>query len=314
MNDPKLNLIPQASLKDYTTFRLGGACKGLIHCQTPEQLQYAVQQLHKQGLPFILIGGGSNLVVSDKGLDCYVIRYVSDTPLIKNEGGVVFVSGATDLDALALYTAQSGLEGLIYTSGIPGTVGGAIVGNAGAFGKQVGDCLESVVLMRRDGTTFEAKPEDLGFSYRHSDLKARDEIVVSAKFKVTPADAKKLMDERNEILAIRHEKHPDLKEFPCAGSFFRNVEPTSKAGRRQAAGWFLDQAGGKSLSHGGARIFDKHANIIVKSQGCTAQDVFELQKKMHDLVKRFYNIDLVREVRFVGDFAGKPAGLNDVVW
>jgi len=314
ITDNKIDLRINARLEEYTTFRLGGCSRGLIHCQTPEQLEYAVKQLSNQNLPFILIGGGSNLVVSDQGADCYVIRYVSETPDIKREGFDVIVSGATNLDTLALYSVEQGLEGLVYTSGIPGTVGGAVVGNAGAFGKQVGDVLKSATLMDTKGNLKEVGPETLDFRYRHSNLKNRDEIVVSVRFGVGAGDKEKLMAERLEILRTREEKHPNLKTHPCAGSFFRNVEPTSKAGRRQAAGWFLDQAGGKKLSCGGAVIFEKHANIIVKADGCTAEDVFNLHLQMYDLVRRHFNIKLVREVRFVGDFAGKPKELKGVIW
>jgi UDP-N-acetylmuramate dehydrogenase len=294
--------IKDARLEQYTTFRLGGPCRVLINCETPEELKDTVRRLNAQKQPFILIGGGSNLVVSDEGLSVAVIRYVSETPLIERDGDSVVVSGSTSLDALALFCVDEGLEGLNYTTGIPGTVGGAVVGNAGAWGKQVGDVLESVTLLEPNGQEKTVGVDYCGFQYRHSHLKETGDIVVSVRFELKHGDPVALAQERAEILKKRAEKHPDLTTHPCAGSFFRNVEPTSKADRRQAAGWFLEEAGGKDLSVGGAQIFEKHANIIVKGPNCKAQDVHDLSQKMIKIVRDKFGFDLVREVRFVGRF------------
>lgn len=309
-----LTLSDNSRLSAYTTFRLGGPAAGVVQCRTPQELQQAVSTLRSHEHPFILIGGGSNLVVSDQGLDCYVVRYCSPDPLISHSGSIVRVSGSTRLDDLVVYAARHGLAGLNYASGIPGTVGGAVVGNAGAFGQQVGDVLKSATLLSRDGQLRRVGPQELDFAYRHSALKESGEIVSEVEFTVSAADAADLQKERAGILKTRASKHPDLSKDPCAGSFFRNIEPTSKAGRRQAAGWFLDQAGGKALSYGGAKIYAKHANIIVKGPDCTAQDVYELSRLMEQCVKEHFQLDLVREVRFVGDFAGAPASRNALIW
>jgi UDP-N-acetylmuramate dehydrogenase len=296
------NKIPNAKLSEYTTFRLGGPCRELIECVTPDELRATVRALAKANSPFILIGGGSNLVVSDYGLDLTVIRYVSSTPLIMHNGTDLTVSGSTDLDAVALYSVEEGLEGFVYTSGIPGTVGGAVVGNAGAWGKQVGDVLKSAVLIDKQGNEKTVGRDYFEFTYRNSKLKETDEIVVEVTFELKAGDPIALAQERAEILRMRSEKHPNLNTHPCAGSFFRNVEPTSKAGRREAAGWFLEQAGGKELKSGGAQIFDKHANIIVKGPNCKAQDVYNLQQEMIRIVNEKFGFLLNREVRFVGKF------------
>ncbi len=310
--ESSIKIIPHASLSDYTTFRLGGACKALVCCQTPVELENVIKDCVKENKKFILIGGGSNLVVSDSGVDCTVIRYLSSTPLIERDGNDLIVSASTVLDDLAQFAADNNLEGLNYTSGIPGTVGGAIVGNAGAFGKQVGDVLKTVKLISLNGNIKEVSADKLQFTYRNSILKETNDIVVSARFHLTPGDKNALLKEREEILKIRHEKHPDLNVYPCAGSFFRNIEPTSQAGKRQATGWFLEEAGGKNLSVGGAKIYEKHANIIVKANGCRSQDVYDLHEQMKKLIKDAFKIDLVREVRFVGDFRGKNS--KEIIW
>jgi UDP-N-acetylmuramate dehydrogenase len=305
---------PSALLADYTTFRLGGPCRFLITCQNPEQLETTVGELIESKQKFILIGGGSNLVVSDEGVDAVVLRYVSPWPLILREGTDLIVSGSTQLDHLVKSALQCGLEGVNYASGIPGTVGGAIVGNAGAFGRQVGDHLLSVCLLTKDGTKKEVEPSSLDFRYRHSNLKETGHIVLSARFAMRPGDPSKLQQERLEILKLREEKHPNLKLQPCAGSFFRNIEPTSLAERRQAAGWFLEQAGVKKFRVGGAVIFEKHANIIIKSNGCRSQNVYELSHLMAQAVKEKFGLDLIREVRLVGRFKGMPEKVNNMIW
>lgn len=304
----------EARLSDYTTFQLGGFCPYLIECPTPQQLTQAISTLAKERIDFLLIGGGSNLLVSDEGIDKVVIRYLSDIPAIERNGDEINATGSTLLDQLAIFAAENGLEGLSYASGIYGTVGGAIVGNAGAFGRQVGDYLKSAVLMDKQGNTREAEAHQLGFSYRHSNLKETGEVVVSARFKLKKSHREDLLRERQEILDARKQKHPDVKTYPSAGSFFRNIEPTSSAGRRQAAGWFLEQAGAKEMRAGGATVFEKHANIIVRSGACTSQNVFDLASCMKQAVKEKFGFDLVREVRLVGKFKGMPVNVRDVIW
>ncbi len=309
-NNPGLNVIASAPLSLYTTFQLGGACQCLMDCETPQTLKTTVRHLAAQNMPFILIGGGSNLVVSDHGLDIAVIRYVCPTPLIERQGNDVSVAAGTDLDALALYCVEQGLDGLNYTTGIPGTVGGAVVGNAGAWGKQVGDVLKSAVILDKKGQEQTVGPEYFGFQYRHSRLKETNDIVSSVTFALQPGDPLKLAVQRAEILKLRGKKHPDMKTQPCAGSFFRNIEPTSKADKRQASGWFLEEAGAKALRVGGAYVFEHHANIIIKGPNGTSQDVHDLHLKMIDAVHKKFNLQLIREVRFVGRFDKAP-GVND---
>ncbi len=299
-------------LSKWTTFKLGGKCPCLINCQTPEELILTIRFLHKHKLPFFLMGGGSNLIISDEGIGRAVVRYVTTTPIIKRTGNKVKVSASTSLDDLAVFAATQGLEGINCASGIPGTVGGAIVGNAGAFGQQIGDRVVSVKLLDPSGKIKMVEPKDLGFAYRHSNLKESNDVVIEAVLGLQRGDSTQLLQERREFLELRHSKHPDLRQEPCAGSIFRNIEPTSKAQRRQAAGWFLEQVGGKKLRCGGAAIYRKHANIIVKKQKCTAQNVFDLTWKMQVLVKKNFGFDLVREVRFIGNFAIEREELKDV--
>ena len=309
-----MNVKSHALLSNYTTFQLGGPCTSLIECATPQELIETVQKFKKDGTLFLLIGGGSNLVVSDQGLGTTVIRYVSPTPLIECTGNEITVTASTILDDLALYCVEEGLEGLNFTTGIPGSVGGAVVGNAGAWGKQVGDVLTSAIILDDQGNSKTVGPDYFAFSYRHSRLKETNEIIVSVTFMLTPHDPIVLAQERAEILKKRAEKHPHLSIQPCAGSFFRNIEPTSQAGKRQASGWFLEEAGGKNLKVGGAYIFDKHANIIIKGHQATAQDVHDLHLKMIEIVKEKFGLQLIREVRFVGQFNNAQQKNHEGFW
>ena len=291
-----------APLADYTTFRLGGPCPALVACATLEQLTLAVGALHAAQQDFVLIGGGSNLLVSDQGLTHVVVRYVSDQPHIRREGNIVSVSGSTLLDDLIAWTVEEGLDGLVYASGIPGTVGGAVAGNAGAFGRQIGDVIETAVILDPAGQTQIVPAGELGFAYRRSRLQATGEIVAAVRLHLPPGDRAALRHQRAEFLDIRRHKHPDWRVLPTAGSFFKNVAPTSAAGRRQAAGWFLEQAGAQALRVRGARPFEKHANIVVRDGECAAQDVLNLARQMAAAVQRKFGLALEREVRLLGHF------------
>ena len=292
-----------AELRNYTTFRLGGPCPALIDCPDAESLSASARLLVEHGVPLMVIGQGSNLLVSDEGLDAVVLRYCSeDVPCISFDGARVRVSGSTLLDDLARITIENSMGDLSFCSGIPGTVGGAIAGNAGAFGKQIGDVVESVRLMKLDGTLKVADADALQFAYRSSVLKETGAVVLDAVLKLKVEDRDAMLAERERILELRSTKHPDWKTQPCAGSVFRNIEPTSAAERRQAAGWFLEEAGAKTFRVGEAHLFERHANIIIAEEGASARDVFELSEKMISAVRECFGFDLVREIKLIGRF------------
>lgn len=295
--------IPGAPMRDVTTFQLGGPCRFRVDCDSPEALLQALRELSASGESPLVIGGGSNLLVSDAGLDSPVIRYAREDLGVRRPDGGVEVDGCVPLAALADWSVEEGLEGLVFATGIPGTVGGAIAGNAGAFGEQMADRLLSLRVADRQGRVRDAKPGEFAFRYRTSSFRESGAVVVSARFSLRPGDRGALRAEHDRILAFRLDRHPDWKTTPTAGSFFRNIEPTSAASRRQAAGWFLDQAGARDLRVGGAAVFHKHANILVKADfSCTARDVLELSRRMAEAVWTRFQIRLVPEVRALGGF------------
>jgi UDP-N-acetylmuramate dehydrogenase len=297
-----IELRENALLSEVTTFRLGGPCPWLVECSTAERLVVTVAELAREKLSFLLIGGGSNLLVADAGVGAVVVRYVSRVPHIRREGIHLDVDASTLLDDLAVYCIQEELAGLGYVSGIPGTVGGAIVGNAGAFGMQIGDRVESVRMLDRHARCHITKAEALDFQYRSSRFQHSGDVVVSARLQLEPGNRDELQRQRDEILEQRRRRHPDWHTVATAGSFFKNIEPASAAERRQAAGWFLDQVGAKQMRVDGARVFEKHANIIVAEPGCSAQNVFELSRRMAAAVKEKFGLVLVPEVRMLGEF------------
>ena len=291
------------SLSEFTTFRLGGLCPCVVTCQRPDQLEAVIQRLTQADIPFVLIGLGSNILVSDQGVDCVVVRFVSGAPKIALDGEDLIVAASTLLDDVVVFALKQGLEGNNFASGIPGTVGGAVAGNAGAFGSQISNCLKSVEVLTCSGERKECLPSDLDFQYRDSALKRSGEIVLTVRFALCRGDRQKLFKEREEILNLRKEKHPDISVLPCAGSFFKNIEPGPPEKMRQSAGEICDRVGAKKMRCGGAAVFEKHANILVNSKEATAQDVYNLSQEIARRVKEEFGVNLVREVQLLGEFS-----------
>ena len=300
--DAGAEVVEQADLSAFTTFQLGGPCLALVNCTSTKSFLLAWEALIKGDHRPLLIGGGSNLLISDLGVDRIVVRYVESERTVVEEDGAYRVSAGASLDDVARLTAETGLDGLVSCSGIPGTIGGAIAGNAGAFGEQIGDRVVALEVIDRAGHFLVRDASAVEFSYRRSSLPDSGDVIVSALLKLDAGDAGGLLTRRNEILELRRIKHPDWKVTPTAGSFFKNIEPTSRAERRQAAGWFLEQAGALSMKVGGARTFERHANIIIAEPGCRASEVAQLAAIMADAVSQKFGIALEREVKMIGEF------------
>lgn len=295
--------IPDARLSDHTTFRLGGPCPLLLHCRSPEDVCAAVAACRSEGIPFRLMGGGSNLLVSDGGVPEAVIKFDAPDERPRVDGQTMEASAGAPFDALASAAMDAGLAGFEFATGIPGTLGGAIVGNAGAFGEQVGDRIERVEILTPDGSVTEVGSEALSFSYRSSGVAARGWIILRARMRGAPGDRERMRAERDRIRAFRAERHPDWHTTPTAGSFFRNIEPTSRADRRQAAGAFLESAGAGAMRVGSARTHPGHANIIItRGPSPRASDVWQLSRWMSAAVFARHGFRLIPEVRSWGDF------------
>ncbi len=291
-------------LTDYTTFRLGGPCCELATVADGAAAREVIRGWNAAGVPWRVMGGGSNLLVADRGIPEAVLRLCSVLPDCQREGEEICVSAGTELDALARFAVEEGLAGLGFASGIPGTVGGGICGNAGAFGSALGDRLARVEVLTRVGEKRGIAHEAMEFGYRSSSLQGTGEVVTRAWFRTTAGDRAVLKAERDEILAARREKHPDWRLQPTAGSFFKNLPPEKPGEHRRAAGKYLELAGAKQMREGGAQVFEKHANIVIAGEGATASDVARLAARMAEAVKKQFGFELEPEVRFWGEVGG----------
>jgi UDP-N-acetylmuramate dehydrogenase len=287
-------------LTDYTTFRLGGPCRELMTVADGQAAVEIIRGWNAAGIPWRVMGGGSNLLVADAGIPEAVLRISSELPDCRREEGTINVSAGTALDALARFAAEEGMSGLGFASGIPGTVGGGICGNAGAFGAALGDRLDRVEVLTREGEKKIVQRQMLEFGYRSSSLQSTGDMVVRAWFRVETGDRARLQAEREEILATRRQKHPDWRVQPTAGSFFKNLPAEVEGDHRRAAGKFLEEAGAKQMHEGGAYVFAKHANIVIAGPGAKARDVARLTARMAAAVKDKFGFKLEPEVRFWG--------------
>ena len=293
-----------AILSEYTTFQLGGKCRALILCRTEQVFLSVMREIHKRRERHVVLGGGSNIIFPQKGVDATVIQYLNNDSEIKQYGSYLVVPASYPLDDVSRFAAEQGLGGLEFATGIPGTIGGAVCGNAGAFGHQISDIINSVRVFTQQCTVRESQRDEMKFGYRSSRIQNNREVILSTFLSLTETDSAPLLAERERILALRRECHPDWHTTPCSGCVFRNVE--QEDGTRISAGKLLDEAGAKSMRVGGAAIFEKHANIIVKAdESCTSDDVYQLALQMQQAVKEKHNIELVPEIRFV-DHIGQP--------
>jgi len=291
----------ETRLSHFTTFRLGGPCRELATVADAAAAADVLRAWNAAGRPWRVMGGGSNLLVADAGIPECVLRYSADKPDCRLAAdGTIETSAATPLDALAEFAAETGRGGVGFASGIPGTVGGGLCGNAGAFGRQLGDVLDRVEILTRAGELRQLPRSALEFAYRASSLPQMGAVVVRAWFRTEADDRAELRAEREKILALRREKHPDWRTEPTAGSFFKNLPPAGPGEPRRAAGKYLEQAGAKDLRAGAAYVFPKHANIVVAGPGATARDVATLAGRMAAAVRGKFGFELEPEVRFWG--------------
>ena len=287
-------------LAAYTTFRIGGAADFFVEIHDPQELEAALAWASKKGIPYLLLGGGSNVLIDDAGIRGLVIRNVMTGIELVSEQQVCALSG-TPLEDLVVATIEHGLEGLVFCSGIPGSVGGAVCGNAGAFGKAVGELLLSARVLCPTGDIITASRDYFQFAYRESRLKSGGGVLIDARFRLRPGVSQELRQESEDVLALRREKHPG-PEIWTAGSFFKNVKAAN--GEAVAAGHLLDQVGAKQLSVGDAAVYEKHANILVNRGAASSADVLCLAELLSERVKARFGVQLEREVRYVG-----PSGL-----
>jgi len=280
------------SLSNFTTWRIGGPAEWIAQPKDIQEIKYLINWINKKKLPCNIIGAGSNLLINDKGIKglSLCMRNLKGIKIDKNSGIIEVLSGEM-LPTLARKAAASGLRGLEWAIGIPGTIGGAVVMNAGAQEHCISNYLESITTLSLTGEYKIIKGKDLDFGYRYSLLQNEKLIVVSAQLKLKLGHAEKIRQITNDNLNHRLKTQP-YKAQTC-GSVFRNPEPLKAAK-------LIEELGLKGFSFGGAEISEKHANFIVNANKASSRDVRELIKYVQKRVFNSYGILLETEVKQCG--------------
>lgn len=281
-----------------TTFRIGGPARFFLVAQNAEQVCESVLMAQKMGVPWKIIGQGSNILAADEGYVGAVIAFKNNVKPRMDQDGNVRVSGGAALSSLIDFMARAGIAGTEDLAGIPGTVGGAIAGNAGAYGTPISKALAQVRLLDKQGNITDVPCEDIAFDYRSSSVKDQGSIVLEATFSGLATERSLLRETVRARLDDRAKKHPDPERVGTAGSYFKN--PLGADGKRIAAGRLLEEAGCKEFHLGGARLWHSHANIIIADQGARATDVVGLAQEMAACVGERLGFQLSAEVQFLG--------------
>lgn len=285
-------------LAPLTSFETGGPARYFLVARSVENVVRAVRSAGALAIPVFVMGGGSNLLVSDDGFDGLVIKLEIKGLRLADRCSVE-VGGGEQLIDMVNFTTENSLSGLEFAVGIWGSVGGAIYGNAGAFGGEVGQVLEKAVLVDNKGGVRTESVPYFQFAYRHSRLKETHEIVASATFGLTQGEKPDIERRVGEILAQRAERHPDRR---TAGCFFRNIPDSSQEHGKLPAGKLLEEVGARELCVGGARVYGKHANIIVNTGKATSKDIRQLADMLKKRVLDRFGIELQEEVQQLGSF------------
>jgi UDP-N-acetylmuramate dehydrogenase len=281
----------EVPLSGYTSFRIGGPADLLVVAHTVGELASAVALARESDTPWWVLGGGSNVLISDAGVRGLTIVNRCRATRIGEEG-IVWAEAGASLAGLARETIQAGLAGLEWAISVPGTVGGAVVGNAGAHGGCIADCLSSIELLHPSGQQVVWSAATLGLTYRSSRLKTKglSGVVLSAEFRLTPAPVDMLRQRASEYLTYRRRTQPVTAS---AGSIFRNP-PGDYAGR------LIEAVGLKGAREGRAQFSTVHANFIVNLGGATACEVLRLIERAQRAVKEHFGVTLEPEILFVG--------------
>lgn len=278
-------------MKEYTSFRAGGSAGLLIEPGSMAELFSAVEACRNEKVPMLVMGNGSNLLFRDEGYEGVVLRIGQGISQVWTEGNVLFAEAGALLSAVAKEAARQSLAGLEFASGIPGSIGGAVFMNAGAYGGEMKDVLLSTMALSPSGIMKDRKKEDMALGYRSSVFQQTGEIIIGVKLLLAPGKAGEIQEKMRDLTARRNEKQP--VSLPSAGSFFKRPEG-------HFAGKLIEECGLKGLSLGGARVSPLHAGFIVNEGGATAKDILELMRVIQETVYDKTGVRLEPEVRIIG--------------
>jgi UDP-N-acetylmuramate dehydrogenase len=276
----------------HTTMKIGGPADIFVEPSSLANIQKVMTFLKERKIPWRAIGRGSNLLVSDKGIEGVVIKLGSGLDHLIINDSTITVGGGHSLVSLSTLISKKGLSGLEFASGIPGSVGGAVYMNAGAHGSDISKILTKAHILFDDGSMDWISIDEMEFTYRTSVLqKNRPGIVLEAEFQLTKGDKTAIVSKMQKNKDYRKETQP--WNFPCAGSIFRNPLPNY-------AGKLIEDAGLKGFQMGGAKISEMHGNFIVNAGNATAKDVLDLIQHIKDTILNLYGIKMETEVEIIG--------------
>lgn len=285
------NLSFNEEMKNHTSFQLGGPVDVFIEGEGIEDIRKAVEICKKENIPLMVLGKGTNLLISDKGMDGLVLHIGEAFTDIHREGQDLVAGAGLSLKKLAEFALKEGLTGLEFAHGIPGSVGGAMTMNAGAYDGECVQVVKEVGLMTRDGDYLVVAGEDMDFAYRHSRIQDEGSICLWARFALKEGDPKAIQEKMEDLWQRRVQKQP--LEYASAGSMFKRPPG-------HYAGQLIDQAGCRGLYHKGAQISQKHCGFVINRGGARTQDVVDLIHTVQKEVKDRFGVDLETEVRVLG--------------
>ena len=286
-------ILEQESMKKHTTFRIGGPADIFAVPDTIEKAAKIIGICREQKVPFYVIGNGSNLLVSDQGYKGVVVQVYKNLSAIEIKGDIITAQAGAMLSVIAKKAMAASLTGFEFASGIPGTVGGAAVMNAGAYGGEMKQVLTEVTVLTREGELRRIPSEELKLGYRYSVIPEKGWIVLEAKLKLHRGDYDMIKARMDELKEKRVEKQP--LELPSAGSTFKRPEG-------YFAGKLIMDAGLRGFSVGGAQVSEKHCGFVVNTGEATAKDVRDLIREVSRQVKTKFGVELEPEVKMLGEF------------
>ncbi len=290
---PEAGILQEEPMRDHTTFRIGGPARFFVMPGTKEELRALLSLCRETDMPFYVIGNGSNLLVSDAGYDGVVIQLYRNMNRVTVDGTRIRAQAGALLSQIAAKALESSLTGFEFASGIPGTLGGACVMNAGAYGGEMKDVLEEVQVLTPDGAFKTLGKDELELGYRTSVIAKKDYIVLEASLLLREGDRKQISARMEELKERRVAKQP--LEYPSAGSTFKRPEG-------HYAGQLIQEAGLRGFSVGGAQVSEKHCGFVINRDHATAADVDALMKQVVRRVKENSGVTLEPEVKRLGTF------------
>ena len=287
-----IELLENENMSRHTSFKIGGAADIYLCPQSADELKTVLSVARAENIPLTIIGNGSNLLVSDDGINGAVISTIKCNKIKKLDENTIYADAGASLTAVCLAAKDAGLTGLEFAYGIPGSIGGALFMNAGAYGGEMKDITESAESITLDGELISRKAEDMNLGYRQSIYRENGEIITSVTLRLKKGDKKEILDRMNELMNKRKTSQP--LNYPSAGSTFKRP-----VGGFAAA--LIDECGLKGTNVGGAEVSKKHAGFIINKGNATASDVLILIEKIKETVFSKKKIMLEPEVIFIGE-------------